>query len=540
MSQNTGKIYLFLGFLIIGFLLLIGRLFELQIIFGSHNRALAEGNRVKKEMIPAPRGIIYDRQGRELVRNVPIYRVKIAVEECDGQIECFRVIPREQALEMESKNQTDNLRMDIGRDYLYGETLAHVLGYLSEANQEEVTSGQYQLGDLVGRMGVEQEYDFWLRGQDGGEIYEVDAHGNKVRQIGRVEPTVGKDLHLAIDAKLSEVAFQALDGQQGAVVASDPNNGQILVLVSSPSFNPDLMNKSLEADQQSTQKIKDFLNDPLKPFFNRAISGVYPPGSTFKIVTSMAGLEEGKISESTIFEDTGGIRIGEYSFKNWYFTQYGRTEGEVDIVKALKRSVDTFFYKVGEWVGAEQLSKWALAFGLGKKTEIDLPGEVSGFVPSPENKEELTGERWFLGNTYHFAIGQGDLLTTPLQINLLTGIVAKDGSWCQPELNTNLDKKCQSLKLDNKNLDLVKEGMKEACSSGGTGYPFFNFEPQVFCKTGTAEFGDPDGKTHAWFTAFITDKPEIVVTSLVEKGGEGSAVAAPIAKQVIETWLNEH
>ena len=540
MSQDTSKIYLFLGFLIIGFLLLIGRLFELQIIFGSQNRALAEGNRVKKEVIPAPRGIIYDRQDRELVRNVPIYRVKMAVEECDGRIECFKVILREQALEMESKNQTDNLRMDIGRDYLYGETLAHVLGYLSEANQEEVTSGQYQLGDLVGRMGVEQEYDFWLRGQDGGEIYEVDAHGNKVRQIGRVEPTVGKDLHLAIDAKLSEVAFQALDGQQGAVVASDPNNGQILVLVSSPSFNPDLMNKSLEADQQSTQKIKDFLNDPLKPFFNRAISGVYPPGSTFKIVTSMAGLEEGKISESTIFEDTGGIRIGEYSFKNWYFTQYGRTEGEVDIVKALKRSVDTFFYKVGEWVGAEQLSKWALAFGLGKKTEIDLPGEVSGFVPSPENKEELTGERWFLGNTYHFAIGQGDLLTTPLQINLLTGIVAKDGSWCQPELNTNLDKKCQSLKLTGKNLDLVKEGMRQACSSGGTGYPFFNFEPQVFCKTGTAEFGDPDDRTHAWFTAFITDKPEIVVTSLVEKGGEGSAVAAPIAKQVIETWLNEH
>ena len=224
MSQNTGKIYLFLGFLIIGFLLLIGRLFELQIIFGSHNRALAEGNRVKKEIIPAPRGIIYDRQGRELVRNVPIYRVKMVVEECDGRIECFKVIPREQALEMESKNQTDNLRMDIGRDYLYGETLAHVLGYLSEANQEEVASGQYQLGDLVGRMGVEQEYDFWLRGQDGGEIYEVDAHGNKVRQIGRVEPATGKDLHLAIDAKLSEVDLIPTRELSAVVLSRSPTD----------------------------------------------------------------------------------------------------------------------------------------------------------------------------------------------------------------------------------------------------------------------------------------------------------------------------
>jgi len=540
MIEKNNKIYLFLGFLTIGFLLLIGRLFELQIIFGNHNRALAEGNRIKKEVIPAPRGIIYDRQGKELVRNVPIYRLKMETEDCEEQAPCFKVISRQEALNLGSNNQTDNLRMDIGRDYLYGETLAHLLGYLSEANQQEVESNEYQLGDLVGRMGIEQEYDHWLRGQDGGEIYEVDAYGNKIRLIGRVESQAGRDLHLSIDAHLSEVAFQALDGQPGAVVASDPNNGQIITLVSSPSFNPDLMNKSAKVNEQEREKIESFLKDPLKPFFNRAIGGVYPPGSTFKIVTSIAGLEEGKIDESTIFEDTGQIVVGDYSFRNWYFTQYGRTEGEVNIVKAMKRSVDTFFYKVGEWVGPSQLSKWASSFGLGQKTEIDLPGEVAGFVPSPDNKEELTGERWFLGNTYHFAIGQGDLLVTPLQINLLTAVIAKDGSRCQPEINTNLDKNCQNLKLSDQSLELVKEGMREACSSGGTGYPFFNFSVPVFCKTGTAEFGDPDDKTHAWFTAFITDKPEIVVTSLVEKGGEGSEVAAPIAKQVIEAWLNEN
>ncbi len=537
--DNKARFYIFLGFLAIGFLLLVGKLFELQLVFGSKNRALAEGNRIKKEVIPAPRGIIYDRYDKELVRNVPIYRLKTE-ENCEDEEGCFKVISRDEALNLEAQGELDGLRTDIGRDYLYREALAHVLGYLGEANKEEVELGKYQMGDLVGRMGVEEKYDRLLRGQDGGLIYEVDAYGNKIREIGRFEPIPGNDLYLLIDAELSKKTYAALEGKPGAVVVSKVENNEILALVSSPSFDPNLLSRTENKDEKSQEKIKDLFKDPLKPFFNRAITGVYPPGSTFKIVTATAGIEEGKVDEDTIYNDTGQIQIGEYVYRNWYFTQYGKTEGEIDLIMAIKRSTDTFFYKIGEWVGATRLSEWAYAFGLGKKTGIKIPGEVAGFVPTPKEKQRLKGERWFLGNTYHFAIGQGDLLTTPLQINNLTNVIASGGELCNPSLLEDEEVDCQSLRLKDLSLKLVKEGMKEACSPKGTAFPFFDFKPQVACKTGTAEFGDPEGETHAWLTAFAPfDKPDIVATALIEKGGEGSDVAAPVVKEIMNYYFHE-
>ena len=537
--DNKARFYIFLGFLAIGFLLLVGKLFELQLVFGSKNRALAEGNRIKKEVIPAPRGIIYDRYDKELVRNVPIYRLKTE-ENCEDEEGCFKVISRDEALNLEAQGELDGLRTDIGRDYLYREALAHVLGYLGEATKEEVELGKYQMGDLVGRMGVEEKYDRLLRGQDGGLIYEVDAYGNKIREIGRFEPIPGNDLYLLIDAELSKKTYAALEGKPGAVVVSKVENNEILALVSSPSFDPNLLSRTENKDEKSQEKIKDLFKDPLKPFFNRAITGVYPPGSTFKIVTATAGIEEGKVDEDTIYNDTGQIQIGEYVYRNWYFTQYGKTEGEIDLIMAIKRSTDTFFYKIGEWVGATRLSEWAYAFGLGKKTGIKIPGEVAGFVPTPKEKQRLKGERWFLGNTYHYAIGQGDLLTTPLQINNLTNVIASGGELCNPSLLEDEEVNCQSLRLKDLSLKLVKEGMKEACSSKGTAFPFFEFKPQVACKTGTAEFGDPEGETHAWLTAFAPfDKPDIVATALIEKGGEGSDVAAPVVKEIMNYYFHE-
>ena len=537
--DNKARFYIFLGLLTIGFLLLVGKLFELQVVFGSKNRALAEGNRIKKEVIPAPRGIIYDRYGKELVRNVPIYRLRVE-EGCEDEEGCFKVISRDEALNLEAQGKLDDLRIDIGRDYLYREALAHILGYLGEATKEEVELGKYQIGDLVGRMGIEEKYDRLLRGQDGGLIYEVDAYGNKIREIGRFEPISGNDLHLLIDAELSKKAYESLAEKPGAVVISKVENNEILVLVSSPSFNPNLLSKTENGDEKNQEKIKDLLENPLKPFFNRAITGAYPPGSTFKIVTATAGIEEGKVDENTIYNDTGQIQIGEYVYRNWYFTQYGKTEGEIDIVMAIKRSTDTFFYKVGEWVGATRLAEWAYAFGLGKKTGIKLPGEVAGFVPTPKEKQRLKGERWFLGNTYHFAIGQGDMLTTPLQVNNLTSVIANDGELCSPSLLEDEEVNCQSLRLKDLSLRLVKEGMKEVCSPKGTAFPFFEFKPQVACKTGTAEFGDPEEKTHAWLTAFAPfDKPDIVATALIEKGGEGSYIAAPVVKEIMDYYFNE-
>ncbi|TSC53943.1 MAG: peptidoglycan glycosyltransferase, partial [Microgenomates group bacterium LiPW_31] len=508
------------------------------------NKILAEGNRIKKIVNPAPRGMIYDRNEKELVRNVPIYRIKNA--ECRIENgECWQTISREEALRMEARGETENLRMDIGRDYLYGRSLAHVLGYLSEANPQEVEEGRWEMGDLVGRTGVEEKYDALLRGKDGGELIEVDSLGNKVREIGKIEPVPGKDIHLSIDGELSKVAWEALGDRPGAVVANEVKTGQVLVLVSSPSFNP---NQISEQD----------LTNPGLPFFNRAIGGAYPPGSTFKIVTATAGVEEGKVNENTTFEDPGEIRVGEYVYRNWYFTQYGKTEGTINLVRAIKRSTDTFFYKVGEWVGATTLAEWARVFDLGLKEGIDIPGEVAGLVPDPGWKEKTTGERWFLGDTYHFAIGQADLLATPLQINMMTSIIANDGLLCRPRIfqspvtprteprgeASHQSPACQDLKLKPETLRLIKEGMKEACSPGGTAFPLFDFKPQVGCKTGTAEFGDPAGRTHAWLTAFAPSPdgsgqvPEIVVTALVEGGGEGSYIAAPIVKKVMESYFH--
>jgi penicillin-binding protein 2 len=532
------KIYFFYGLLLISFLLLAGRLAELQLILGSHNRALAEGNRIKKINLPAPRGMIYDRNGKELVHNVPIYRIQNPSSGADHTAGKFTTISREEALKLEAKGETENLKTDIGRVYPYGAALAHVLGYLGELNQNEVDAGKGSLGDFTGRTGIEEQYDGRLRGVDGGELFEVNAEGVKIREIGKNQPIVGENLTLAIDGRLSQVAFEALQGpagraglpagRQGAVVATDAKTGAVLVLVSSPSFDPGKISAEM-------------LTDENRPMFNRAVSGVYPPGSTFKIVTAASGLEEGKIDKNTLYDDTGAIQVGDYRYNNWYFTQYGRTEGQINLVRAIARSTDTFFYKVGEWVGPDKLAQWAKAFGLGKITGIDIGAEAAGLVPDPEWKLKTTGERWFLGNTYHFAIGQADLLTTPLQVNIMTSVIANNGRLCQPSvLQTESD--CRDLKLKPETISLIKEGMKEVCSPGGTAFPFFDFEPRVACKSGTAEFGNPQGKTHAWLTAFAPVNPaaagpQIVVTALVEGGGEGSYVAAPIVKKVIEEWF---
>jgi len=312
-------------------------------------------------------------------------------------------------------------------------------------------------------------------------------------------------------------------------------------LYSSPSYDPNLFSSGGNSDE-ILKLISDEANRPL---LNRAIAGLFAPGSTFKIVTALAALEEGKITPQTQITDPGIIKIGDFEYRNWYFTSFGRTEGEVNLAKALARSVDTYFYKVGEMVGIEKLNFWAEKFGVKNKTGLDLPGELAGFMANPEWKEKTKGERWFLGNTYHIAIGQGDLALTPLQVNQITSTVASEGKICRPRMlklgaeNTPYEAECRDLGVKKEFWQAIKKGMVEACAEGGTGYPFFGFTPQVACKTGTAETGD-DKTSHAWFTAFApADNPEIVLTVLVEKGGEGSSVAAPIAKEILEKYFKD-
>lgn len=598
--------------LMAGIMILAGRLVNLQFFKGDYYREISEGNRIKEIVLPAPRGVIYDRNGAVLVRNVPVYKMQ------KNDSEEWVVISHEEALEIEAKGgiEAGNLKTEMTREYVYGEALAHVTGYVGEISREEMkpcgregppqadnqflrsadfrtlNAGQecpaYAIGSIIGRGGIEEEYDEILRGVDGKELAETDFKGNLLRVLARIEPTSGENLTLNIDANLQKTAAEALMSARedahyqgglvvkGTVVVTKPD-AEILVLYSSPSFDPNIFtikcqmsppttgqangkcqNYKLDAKSENfqNQSVEEILADENKPLFNRAISGIYAPGSVFKIITAVAGLETGKINKLTTVEDVGVLKIGKWEFPNWLWLKRGKTDGLVDIVKAIKRSNDIFFYKVGEWTEVEKLNEWAAKFGLGKKSDIDLPAEASGFVGNDEWKRKNIGEGWYLGDTYHLAIGQGYLGVTALQVNNWTRAVANGGKVCKPKiikseiLNSKQD--CRELELKSETLNLIKEGMKQACEEGGTGWPLYKLkidkrfkelendwvEMPVSCKTGTAEFGDAKGRTHAWFTVYAAaDEPEIVVTVLVEGGGEGSDVAAPVAKRILEEYF---
>lgn len=325
-------------------------------------------------------------------------------------------------------------------------------------------------------------------------------------------------------------------GRKGAAIVSYPDTGEVVALVSSPSFDPNIFTNIMD-----NNKITEYINDSESiPLLNRAIGAKYHPGSTFKITVSIAGLESGKLNPNTTIEDTGVIKLGEYQYTNWLWNKRGGTEGAVDLVTALKRSNDIYFYKMGEQIGPGIISKWAHVLGLGEATGIELPGEVEGLIPDPAWKKEAKGEAWFTGNTYHMAIGQGDVAATPLQINMVTGIVASGGKKCQPTILVNSSNNCVDLKLKEENLEIIKKGMRAACSTGGTAWPLFNFKTSISCKTGTAEVGGSSKETHAWLTAFApSDKPEIAITVMLEKAGEGSDVAAPVVGDFLKEWFGE-
>lgn len=507
--------WFFRGLLILGILVIIGRLAELQVIKGAYFRELAEGNRVRRVPIVAARGKILDRNGVVIVDNLPI-RKTAKFDPMEGYSKRLA----------DENTPEDEVLAEWERDYIYGMEFAHLTGYLGEANEEEVgkiapecqDKGVRPLGSFVGRIGLEKFFDCSLRGIDGEELVEVDTRGSRVRTLGRRQPIPGDNLVTTLDYKIQRKVAETMKGLPGAAIVSKPN-GELLAMYSSPSYDPN-------------EDITKYLTDETLPMFNRAVSGTYHPGSIYKIVTTIAAVEEGHIDSDYTYDDTGAITIDEFTYNNWYFTQYGGTEGVIDVRRALARSTDTFFYEVGELIGAEKLSEWSERFGLNQKTGLPLPSEVSGLVPSPEWKKATRGERWFLGNTYHMAIGQGDLAITPVENHRLAMFVANNGMLCS--LNLTEGTNCNSLDVSEEAIRLAREGMKGACDPGGTGVPFFEFEPEVGCKTGTAETSVED-ETHAWFTVFAPfEKPEYVVTVLVEKGGEGSKVAAPVAREIMD------
>lgn len=560
-------LFLILLFLSGGLLLL--RLFVLQVINGQQYRLLSDSNRTRTEIIHAPRGIIFDRNGIPMVFNMPGYR------ETTGEKTEF--LDQKNALPLLAKGDK-HLEIDSLREYPFGAAEAHVIGYIGQISQEELANSTfegYRVGDVIGKMGIEQYYEKELKGIDGRQLEEVDATGKFVRTLGITDPIPGQDITITIDNKLQQAAYSAMESVgKGAVVVSKPD-GEILALISKPSFDPNLFTMGEEYKGSSNSaypSVASVLTDNIgQPLLNRAIGGVYPPGSTFKLVTAAAGLESKKIDSSYTVEDTGILKIGNFSFSNWYYSQDGKTEGTVDVIKAIKRSNDIFFYKLGELLGVDTISAQASKFGVGSILGIDLEGERSGLLPTKEWKQKTLGEQWYTGDDYHYGIGQGYLLTTPLQVNAWTQTIANGGILFKPHLlYSEKPHVLERNVISAQNQQLIREGMIEGCDTGGVAWPLFGFTVHnanlaidgknilaapdatgsatlsdarhvvIACKTGTAQHGDESTLPHAWITLFAPAyNPQIVITVLAESSGEGSNIAGPVAKKILEAYFSK-
>lgn len=531
------RFFKFLAVMIVGIFIL--RLFFLTVVQGVQNRLLSESNRIRLVPIEALRGKIYDRNGQVLATSVREYfLIKDGGETKITQAQ-VKELERQGLASENFVGELGRVESRVIRNFTEGEKAAHVLGYVSAANPADLRANtQIANSDAVGRLGVEAAYDNFLRGQNGRNLIEVDAIGYKVSILGQ-EPSVdGGDLKLTIDKNLQQVVYEALKKQadkigshRGAAIVQNPNTGEILALVSYPGFDPENIGASVTNQD--------------KPYLDRAIAGIYPPGSVFKLVTALAGLESGKVTKDTQIEDVGEFYLGDVRFVNWYFLSNGTKDGVLKLDRAIARSNDIFFYRWAEVTGLESIRKMAVRLGFGQKTGIDLPGEQFGLVPDGVWKEAQLKTAWYPGDTMHLGIGQGFMLVTPMQISQMVSFMAS-GKMMRPYLVSgiktdngiiNIGPKVVGEGLVKKgNLDLVRSGMKMACQTGGTGWPFFEAKYVVGCKTGTAE--QAEGNPNAWFTVFAPfDKPQITVTVVIDDGGEGSSIAGPVAKEILDWWF---
>ncbi|MFH1457348.1 MAG: penicillin-binding protein 2 [Patescibacteria group bacterium] len=597
---NINKQRVVLFFLFIGLILLFFavRLFYLQILHSKDWQILAEGNRIRLEkQIPA-RGVIFDRNGKTLVKNAPnfvlwfipgyvadsseerqnildylssvfldldIKKVEDDILKSNSSsyepVEILNNIPYDKAMVvMMDINNYSGLRIAplIKREYIdYNYGMGHILGYLGKISTDEwggLDHDNYMLFDLIGKTGIEQHYEIQMRGNMGIQEIEVDAFGHTKKVIREQNGENGDNLILTIDAELNKylsdiLCKQALKyGGKASGIALDPRNGEVLALVSCPLYN----NNYFSNIEDYKVEVAELLKDTRQPLYNRSVQGEYQPGSIFKLVIASAGLEEGVINKDTTIFSSGGISIDQWFFPDWKNGGHGAT----NIIKAIAESVNTFFYYTGggykdefQGLGINRITKYADEFGFGRKTNIDLPGESAGFLPSQEWKQDVFGRPWYIGDTYHLSIGQGDITATPIQIANLTAYFANNGILFQPHLikasidyrNVKTEIKPFVLEkelINKKYVDLIRLGLREAVSSGSATYlsdlPF-----ATAGKTGTAQVGG-DFEPHAWFTGFAPyENPEIVITILIENGKEGSSTAVPVAKDVLK-WYFSH
>lgn len=557
---------------------LIGRAAYLQIYQGEYYAGLADGNRIRIVPSMAPRGTFYDRNGELLVTNRPGFSVsllpltapisddvidrlsdllKVPTDEIKTKIAGHSgfnpiriktdVTPDIVSIIEEQKSQYPGVVIEVTpiRDYILKQEGAHTFGYVSEINDTELEKMKdegYKSGDIIGKFGLEKVYDKELRGENGGQQVEVDVSGKPVQILGRKEPVPGDDLELTIDINLQQAAEKAVDEQltqigahAAAAVVMNPQTGEILAMVSRPAFDPNLFAHGI-----SSKDWNQLNNNPYHPMDNKTITGEYPPGSTFKIVTGTAALTEGVVTPDEQIFDSG---------HHWIIPK-GNADGEalgwLNFRSALAHSDNVYFYEMGNRLGIDRLEKYARMFGLGAKTGIDLPYEATGLVANRRYKEKNFDDgEWYLSETFDAAIGQGFNLVTPLQAAMVMGeiaadgkrykphvvnrIIAPDGSVVkdfQPELLSQLD-------VPEEDIKLVQDGLHDVTKYGTAASSFRGFTVDIAGKTGTAE--NSQGRDHGWFVAYGPfDNPNIVVAVIVENGGYGSQSAVPIGRKILE------
>lgn len=562
--------------MIICFIIITINLWYLQIIKGQEFEQRAINNCIRSLVEEAPRGEVYDHQGKLLVTNRPAVNFSIIpAEVSDYQYlvdELSLIIPIESsniANAIQSKRlnpfQALTIKRDLEKDkivsieeqkykfkgalltvqperkYLYQNLAAHILGYVNEISEKELKMSDFnQLtgGDIIGKSGLERYYDSYLRGDKGKKEVEVDALGREVATIKIQKPVAGYDIYLTLNSELQQFVERQMYGKRGAVIVSEPFTGKVLAMVSYPDYNPNIFTQ-----QMSVAQWKEISENKDNVLCNRNIQSVYPPGSVFKIITAVAALEEGVVNRNSKIYCPGYYQVGDMVFKCWKESGHGN----LAIVEAIANSCNVFFCTVGQKLGIDKLSYYARLMGFGEETGIDLPGEQEGLVPSSDWKKKTINQSWFPGDTANLSIGQGFLLVTPLQIHNMLCLIANDGFYFRPyhvekivsqsgeivkELKPELIKK---IEVSQETFRIIKEGMKKVVESG-TGHLANIEEVKVAGKTGTAQ--NPQGENHAWFIGFAPyDKPEICVTVLVENGGDGSAAAAPIAADIIRKYF---
>ncbi|MDO8529510.1 MAG: penicillin-binding protein 2 [bacterium] len=570
---------------------LSARVFYLNLIKGAYYREIAKGNSIRSIPIKAPRGRIFDRFGNTLVNNVPSIDaiailndlpkdpenlknistelskiLSLNEKETFAKLTSFDKSSVELLLIKENISQDESLVLEEKKNYFPGiityktaireysdsSIFSHVLGYVGKIDRKELDeNSDYFLTDYIGKQGIEKSYEKYLKGKNGAVKVEVDSLGNVKKERGAEEPEAGSNLILGIDYELQKKIFDELndvlektDTRTAAAVAIDPRNGEIRALISLPGFDNNLFSGKISESDYSK-----LVSDPQKPLFNRAISGEYPPGSTIKPLIATAALSENVITPSTIIDGLGGnLSIGSYHFGDW------KAHGPSDVRMAIAQSNDIFFYTVGggygniQGLGMDRMKKYENLLGLGNVLGIDIPGEASGFIPDTQWKLDKLGERWYTGDDYHAAIGQGFVTATPLQIASYIATIANGGTLYKPHIvskiidGNNKAVNNSSFIIGDKLINpgvikVVQEGMREVITSG-TAQVLKDLPVDVAGKTGTAQFGS-ENKTHAWFVSYAPyENPELVLVILVEGGGEGHSSAVPITKAVYDWYFN--